>query len=291
MTISPIPTGGNVCAWRVDGLVEKEDAASLWGKMQDAVDSCTGALALNPLYVSARYETAHPDEAAYFTSLNEGLRGLPVEDRLGVKNALYGQDGDGASMFEENDCKRVVAKSLGNEISCRLSESGQTRVVPDSHNAGDESCVVEISEADLANGRQDGYYEVFRAIGNGVDISGKSISPSGQAWSDIARSGMTISEAAQSNSGFFTRWYIGQGMSTPYGARMNDQSLDALLTSGAPSSPLPGTDPGLEGNQAYFADYFAEEIRGKANDTNSYTPQTDAHMRHILNDILQAYGG
>ena len=38
-------------------------------------------------------------------------------------------------------------------------------------------------------------------------------------------------------------------------------------------------------------DYFAEGIRGKANDTNSYTPQTDAQMRLILNDILQAYGG
>ena len=291
VTISPIPTGDNVYAWRVDELVEKEDAASLWGKMQDAVNSCTDSLSLNPLYVSALYETAHPDEAACFDSLNEGLRGLPVEDRLGVKNVLYGQDGDGASMFEENDCKRIVAKSLGNGISCRVSESGQTRVLPDSHNAGDGSCVVEISEADLANGRQDGYYEVFRAIGNGVDISGKSISPSGQVWSDIARSGMTISEAAKNDSNCFSRWCAGQGVGTPYGSRMNAQALDALLSGSAPTSPLPGTDPGLEGNQAYFADYFAKRIRGKANDTNSYTPQTDAHMRHILNDILQAYGG
>ena len=193
-------------------------------------------------------------------------------------------------MFEENDSQRIVAKILGNGISCRLSESGQTRVLPDSHNAGDGSCVVEISEADLAIGLQDGYYDVFLAIGNGVDISGKSISPSGQAWSDISRSGMTISEAAKNDSNCFSRWCAGQGVGTPYGSRINDQALDALLSGSAPS-PLPRTGPGLEGNQAYFADYFAEGIRGKANDTNSYTPKTDAQMRLILNDILQAYGG
>ena len=102
---------------------------------------------------------------------------------------------------------------------------------------------------------------------------------------------MTISEAAKNDSNCFSRWCAGQGVGTPYGSRMNAQALDALLSGSAPTSPLPGTDPGLEGNQAYFADYFAKRIRGKANDTNSYTPQTDAHMRHILNDILQAYGG
>ena len=124
-----------------------------------------------------------------------------------------------------------------------------------------------------------------------MDIAGKSINPSGKAWSDIIRSGMTISEAAKNDSNCFSRWCAGQGVGTPYGSRMNAQALDALLSGSAPTSPLPGTDPGLEGNQAYFADYFAKRIRGKANDTNSYTPQTDAHMRHILNDILQAYGG
>lgn len=68
MTISPIPTGGNVCAWRVDGLVEKEDAAALREEMQTAVDSCADELSSNPLYAAALYETAHPDEAAYFNS-------------------------------------------------------------------------------------------------------------------------------------------------------------------------------------------------------------------------------
>ena len=144
-------------------------------------------------------------------------------------------------MFEENDCKRIVVKSLGNGISCRVSESGKTQVLPDRHNAGDKSYVVEISEADLAIGRQDGYYEVYRAIGNSVDISGKSISPSGQAWSDIARSGMTISEAAKNDSNCFSRWCAGQGVGTPYEARMNAQALDALLSGSAPASPLPGT--------------------------------------------------
>ena len=65
------------------------------------------------------------------------------------------------------------------------------------------------------------------------------------------------SEAAKNDSNCFSQWCAGQSVGTPYGSRMNAQALDALLSGSAPTSPLPGTDPGLEGNQAYFADYFA----------------------------------
>ena len=340
--ISPIPTGSNVYAWRVDGLVEKETPEAFREKIQSSVDACAEQLSSNPLYVSAIYETAHHDEAAYFDSLNEGLRGLPVEDRLGVKNALYGQAEGGGSAFEGNVYRRIVAQSMGNGLSCGVSDTGQTQVINVLHADGNEttvSCEVQISEADLANARQNGYYEVFRAIGNGVDISGP-----GQCWSDSTCSDITLSDAARSDAASYIEAHAGQGSqpqglattrlaegiflsetspssdplewsSTSYANSAVNDAYNRVITTfradeempaaaravlgratggqlaGAGPVPGPGTYPGLEGNQAYFADYFAEGVTGGARESSAYVPKTSNYMYTALQNILQSYKG
>ena len=342
VTISSIPTGGNVYAWRVNGLVEKKDPEELWKEMQEAVDSNTQELASNPLYVSSVYETAHPEETEYFTSLNTGLHGLPVEDRLGVKNALYGQAGNGESAFAGNPYKRIVAQSMGNGLCCSMSDSNETQVVSRLYPTADGGRLgydVQISEADLAKARQDGYYEVFRAIGNGVDVS----APEQGAWSSGVYLDRTLSETVQADTASYIEAHAGYG-SNPQGLMAMRQARSVFLSEVPQSSPWtwpgtvyqneavqdaynnvvtafrtdqdiptaaraaltratggqlagygpvpgPGTASGLEGDQAYFADYFAEGVTGGAKQASRYTPKTSSYMYIALRNILQAYGG